>query len=219
MTIPVTRRRENTRARLLEAAAEVFAEIGLEGASVEAICDRAGFTRGAFYSNFESKDELFLQLAAAVAERRLALVRERIAEFVESGVMSDDVDPIDLVRQVMESGEDDRLSVLLMSEIRIRALRDETFGLAYAAQEDALMASIEEIIQGIVDSGFFALRVDVATAAQMLMVQWEGWMGRGVSAGQDGEQLHHAGAEALGRVVGLIIAPTGPSIGEKDSSA
>lgn len=207
MTIPVTRRRENTRARLLDAAAQVFAEIGLEGASVEAICERAGFTRGAFYSNFDSKDELFLQLAAAVAERRLTMVRERIDEFVETGVLTDEADPIDLVQRVMESGEDDRLSVLLMSEIRIRALRDAEFGAAYAAQEEALVASIEGIVQGIVDSGLFALRVDVPSAAQILMMQWEGCMGRGVIAGYDGEQLHRVGAEALARVVELIIAP------------
>ena len=47
MTTPATRSRENTRARLLDAAAQVFAEVGLDGASVEAVCDRAGFTRGA----------------------------------------------------------------------------------------------------------------------------------------------------------------------------
>ncbi|WP_300265228.1 TetR/AcrR family transcriptional regulator [Microbacterium sp.] len=209
MTTPVTRRRENTRARLLDAAAEIFAEIGLEGASVEAICERAGFTRGAFYSNFDSKDELFLQLSAAVAERRLATVGARIAEFVETGVLTDAADPIDLVQRVMESGEDDRLSVLLMSEIRIRALRDVEFGVAYVAQEEALMASIEGIIQGIVDSGLFALRVDVAVAAQMLIMQWEGCMGRGVIAGLDGEELHRTGAEALAQIVELIIAPAG----------
>ncbi|KDA04945.1 TetR family transcriptional regulator [Microbacterium sp. CH12i] len=207
MTIPVTKRRENTRARLLDAAAEVFAEVGLEGASVEAICERAGFTRGAFYSNFDSKDELFLQLSAAVAERRITMVRARIDEFVGSGVLSGDANPIDLVQRVMESGEDDRLSVLLMSEIRIRALRDAAFGAAYLVQESAMITSIEGIIQGIVDSGLFALRVDVATAAQMLMVQWEGCMGRGVISGYDGEQLHRVGAEALGRLVELIIAP------------
>ena len=69
MTTPATRSRENTRARLLDAAAQVFAEVGLDGASVEAVCDRAGFTRGAFYSNFESKDELFLMLAGSVGEQ------------------------------------------------------------------------------------------------------------------------------------------------------
>lgn len=208
MTIPVTKRRENTRARLLEAAALVFAEVGLEGASVEAICERAGFTRGAFYSNFDSKDELFLELASTVAEQRLASVRGRIEEFVSAGVLNGEADPIELVQKVMDSGLDDRLSVLMMSEIRIRALRDEGFGKAYLAQDRAMTASIEEIIQGIVDSGLFALRIDVPTAAQMLMVQWEGCMARAAVSGWDGEKLHRAGAEALGQLVDLLIAPT-----------
>jgi len=207
MSIPVTRRRENTRARLLEAAAQLFAEVGLEGASVEAICDRAGFTRGAFYSNFESKDELFLELASSVAEQRLASVRGRIEEFVATGVLGGDADPIALVQMIMDSGLDDRLSVLMMSEIRIRALRDQAFGEAYLAQDQAMTASIEGIIQSIIDSGLFALRVEVPVAAQMLMVQWEGCMVRAAVAGYDGEQLHRAGAEALGQVVELIGAP------------
>lgn len=207
MTVPVTRRRENTRARLLEAAAQVFAAVGLEGASVEAICERAGFTRGAFYSNFESKDELFLELASSVAEQRLAAVRRRIDDFVVSGVLHGGADPIALVQQVMDLGADDRLSVLMMSEIRIRALRDEEFGAAYLVQDAALTASIEDIIRGIVDSGLFALRIDVPAAARMLMVQWEGCMARAAVSGWDGEKLHRAGAEALGQLVELIIAP------------
>src|ERR1700752_4485412 len=59
------RRRELTRTALVEAAAEVFARRGFEGASLEEIAEVAGFTRGAIYSNFGSKDELML----AVVER------------------------------------------------------------------------------------------------------------------------------------------------------
>ena len=208
MTIPVTRRRENTRARLLDAAAQVFAEVGLEGASVEAICERAGFTRGAFYSNFESKDQLFLALASSVAEQRLASVRGRIDEFVASGVLAGDADPTALVQRIMDSGLDDRLGVLMMSEIRIRALRDETFARAYVEQDRVMVASIEGIIQGLIDTGLFALRIDVPSAARMLMVQWEGCMARAALEGLDGERLHRVGAEALGQLVDLIIAPT-----------
>jgi len=69
-TAAPTARRQATRGRLLEAATEVFAEVGLRGASVEAICTRAGFTRGAFYSNFESKEELFLALLEGELLRR-----------------------------------------------------------------------------------------------------------------------------------------------------
>lgn len=59
---PPSRRRVRTRDRLLAAAYEVFAEEGFGRATVERVCDRAGFTRGAFYSNFTSLDELFLAM-------------------------------------------------------------------------------------------------------------------------------------------------------------
>lgn len=51
-----------TRGRLLEAAGELFAERGVNGASVEQIAERAGYSRGAFYSNFEDKAELVVAL-------------------------------------------------------------------------------------------------------------------------------------------------------------
>jgi AcrR family transcriptional regulator len=51
-----------TRERLLEAAVRVFLRRGLQGSSVEEIAAEAGFTRGAFYSNFKSKEELFVEL-------------------------------------------------------------------------------------------------------------------------------------------------------------
>jgi AcrR family transcriptional regulator len=44
----------------LEAAAIAFARQGFAGAAVEQIAESAGFSRGAFYSNFKRKDELFL---------------------------------------------------------------------------------------------------------------------------------------------------------------
>ena len=55
-------RRARTRQRLMSAAMTVFAERGVIGSSVEEICEAAGFTRGAFYSNFADKDALVLGL-------------------------------------------------------------------------------------------------------------------------------------------------------------
>jgi AcrR family transcriptional regulator len=55
-------RQARTRASLMEAAARVFVERGFVGSSVEAISAEAGYTRGAFYSNFDSKEELFAEL-------------------------------------------------------------------------------------------------------------------------------------------------------------
>ncbi len=54
--------REETRQRLFEGAAEVFSAKGIAAASIEDICTAAGFSRGAFYSNFKAKDELVLEL-------------------------------------------------------------------------------------------------------------------------------------------------------------
>lgn len=51
-----------TRGRLLDAAAELFLRQGFEGASLDEIAEAAGYTRGALYSNFEGKDDLFLTL-------------------------------------------------------------------------------------------------------------------------------------------------------------
>jgi AcrR family transcriptional regulator len=55
-------RQAETRRSLLDAAARVFIRRGFEGASIEAIAAEAGYTRGAFYSNFESKEQLFVEL-------------------------------------------------------------------------------------------------------------------------------------------------------------
>lgn len=203
MTTPATRSRQNTRARLVDAAAQVFAEVGLEGATVEAICERAGFTRGAFYSNFETMDGLFLTLAASVGESRVQTVRERIGAMVDANAISE-CDPVDLVQQVMDSGEDDRLHVMLLSEIRLRALRDSAFGAAYLAGEREMVASIAAIIREIVATGQITLRVDAEEAARLLMIVWEGMIVRGAMGGDDSEDLRRAGSSALGRMVELM---------------
>jgi len=54
--------RDDTCEKLFEAAARVFEEQGIGGASIEAIAAAAGFSRGAFYSNFKSKEELIIAM-------------------------------------------------------------------------------------------------------------------------------------------------------------
>jgi AcrR family transcriptional regulator len=71
---------QQTRERLIEAAERVFVRDGFEGSSVEAIAAEAGYTRGAFYSNFESKDELFLKLL----ERRSRAMLDELSRIFEA---------------------------------------------------------------------------------------------------------------------------------------
>ncbi len=70
-----------TRRRLLDAAERVFLRRGLQGSSVEEIAAEAGYTRGAFYSNFKGKDELFVELLnARVYDRYADLAKETQAQ-------------------------------------------------------------------------------------------------------------------------------------------
>ena len=82
--------RDDTREKLFEAAARVFEEHGISGASIEAIAAAAGFTRGAFYSNFKSKDELIIAMLEDHVEQSILRIRDllerhkNLADFIEA---------------------------------------------------------------------------------------------------------------------------------------
>jgi AcrR family transcriptional regulator len=73
------RRRQQTREYLLQAAGQVFAERGFYGATLDEVAARAGFTKGAVYSNFKNKDDLFLALLEAGYHREQAALHETLA--------------------------------------------------------------------------------------------------------------------------------------------
>lgn len=70
------RRRSNTRARLLDAAEQMFTERGTTAVSIDEICRQAGFTRGAFYSNFKTVDDVFFALYQRQTEQLLEGMRQ-----------------------------------------------------------------------------------------------------------------------------------------------
>ena len=75
-TVRITRRRVRTRANLLDAAFAVFAAKGFGRVSIEEVCEAAGYSRGAFYSNFGTLDELFF----ALYRERADLIAQQVAE-------------------------------------------------------------------------------------------------------------------------------------------
>ena len=198
---PRGRSREATRAKLLDAAAEVFAEVGLGEASVERICERAGFTRGAFYSNFGSKDEMFLELSSAVARERVAAVRARIDEVA----IDCDSDVMVIIRALDVVG-DDRLSTLLMNEINIHAMRDASFAAAYMAQGEQIIGEIVQLIDEITASKGLKLRLPSADAARIIVGVWADISSRAAIAGLDPEEMAAQRTRELGQVVELVLA-------------
>jgi AcrR family transcriptional regulator len=71
--------RDVTCEKLFEAAARVFEDQGIGGASIEAIAAAAGFTRGAFYSNFNSKDELIIAMIEDHVEQSIVRMHDLLA--------------------------------------------------------------------------------------------------------------------------------------------
>ena len=200
----VTRSRERTRGKLLDAAAQVFAEVGLDAASVEAICDRAGFTRGAFYSNFETKDELFLELAGIVARERVEAVRSRVGELEEQGRF-EPTDAFAIIEQVLDVSADDRLGVLLMSEIRIHALRNPALAAAYLQQEAEMQHGVAQIVTDIGRAKGLEFRVSADETARIMMLVWDGASVRAAMAGVDAEELRRRTSTELALVAQLAI--------------
>src|SRR3954452_18278925 len=68
----VGERGSDTQRRILDAALEVFAEVGFAEARVELITERAGCSRPAFYQYFSSKDDVFWALAAQLGQEMVA---------------------------------------------------------------------------------------------------------------------------------------------------
>ena len=112
------RRRAETVERLLDAALETFAEIGFAAASVEDICSRGGFTRGAFYSSFRTKDELVAALFARETAVNLARAEQQLIGIEQ------EADPVAAaVERCLSTFRADRTWVLVHTEYRWHAAR------------------------------------------------------------------------------------------------
>jgi AcrR family transcriptional regulator len=89
------RRRQRTRDLLLDAAKDVFAQRGFEGASLEEIAEAAGYTRGAIYKHFGSKEELFL----AVNKRWNESFLESFVESIDPSTPIEELDLASLAKR------------------------------------------------------------------------------------------------------------------------
>lgn len=148
--MPKTRRetraekQARTRAELLRAAAAVFAQQGYEGASVEQIAERAGYSHGAVYSNFAGKDGLFL----AVFEDYMA-ERARELAATQAGLAEDA--PLEqrgraLADQWMERFARDRESFLLHLEFLAASRNEPELAERFGNRSAALRETIASYI-------------------------------------------------------------------------
>ena len=109
--------REETRRKLIDVARAVFARVGFDASSIDAITEEAGFSRGAFYSNFDSKDELFLELVRSHFDLEVATLARALARVASA----EDLPPA-VERRYRVLGEDSSWC-LLTTEFQLYALR------------------------------------------------------------------------------------------------
>jgi AcrR family transcriptional regulator len=127
-----------TRERLLVAARQVFARSGYGGTSVDMIAAEAGYSKGAIYSNFASKEAIFLELLARYGD-------EEIAEFRHIMTL-DPVDAREALSHWLETLHTDEDWAMLTMELALHARRNPDFAKQFYEIEKKLTDFHAEII-------------------------------------------------------------------------
>lgn len=161
--MPLQQRGEETRARILSAAEECFAQHGYEAAGVAEICERAGVSKGAFYHHFASKQDLFMALLGNWLDGLDAGVR---AVRSQTATVPDALrDMAGMVGFVLSSAGE-RLPMFL--EFWTQAARDPEVWAATIAPYRRYRAFFAELVQAGVAEG--SLRaVDAEVVAQVIV--------------------------------------------------
>jgi AcrR family transcriptional regulator len=166
---PLSRRRAQTRERLLIAARSVFGARGVYGASVEDICEAAGFTRGAFYSNFASKEDLFFALQEHDETSRFQRIHNALEQPPPQG--EDMLD--ELVLQILDSQPVDRQWLLIHTEFELHSLRNAESGRRLSQAWAEFCAQVEGFLQDGLAMAGRRLTVDPADAVAALVAVFE----------------------------------------------
>ncbi|MDA8044755.1 MAG: TetR/AcrR family transcriptional regulator, partial [Actinomycetota bacterium] len=160
---PRSRKGAETRARLLAAAKEIFEESGFLDARISDIAERAGLSHGSFYHYFESKEEIFREVAEAVEEQLSAPVGSVILD------PTSDATPQERIRTAiklhMQSYRD---QARIMGVIEQVSRYDEQVRLARRARLDHYGRQVEESIRRMQRHGLIDPELDPTIASAAL---------------------------------------------------
>jgi AcrR family transcriptional regulator len=163
------RRRVHTREILLTSAEQLFIERGYAQVSVSDICSAAGFTRGAFYSNFADKADLVLELFDQHAGERLDRLQAMLAN--ASAGNADE-----WAQSLLAVTPQDRGWVLLFLEFRLLAPRQPELGAKLDQHDEAVTAALADILR----QQPWARRFPAPELAKLLLAAREGVLARTV---------------------------------------
>ena len=139
-------RKAGTRAELLAAARRVFLARGFHGATLDDIADEAGYTKGAVYSNFRGKDDLFLALLEEHYDRR-------VDAHTELFLSLDADDPDEAARAVarimLDAYEGEPAWWTLVTDFSTHASRDPELRARLRTLRERFLASMAALIDGV----------------------------------------------------------------------
>jgi AcrR family transcriptional regulator len=144
MSVQALTRREKqqqTRKSLLRAAVKLFCKRGLEGASIDEVAQAAGYTKGAFYANFKSKEELFL----VMLDERFAEELERIDQAL-AGTQAPQEEARTAAADFIHFAGDEDWPKLYIQFVA-HAARNEEFRQELATRHRAMRSRLGEILQ------------------------------------------------------------------------
>lgn len=186
--------RAQTRQRLLKAAGEVFAQRGYDRASLDDVATAAGLTKGAVYSSFAGKDDLFYALMRERIDERLALVTEAVER--QATVRDITRDAGSGLAQLMSSQRDWHL---LFIEFWARAVRDPKLHDEFARERRSVRGLIAQFLEALA----IEAEVNLPAPAEQLAVA--------VLALSNGIAIEHladpdtADPSTLGVALGLLL--------------
>lgn len=139
-------KRDETREQILVAAARVFADKGFHAASLDAIADEAGYSRGAVYYNFADKEELFLELL----DRRCAERAQDLRDVFVGG--GGDIGETSRQAQLASQHAFDAMTGdsewrALFLEFLAHAARDGDFRKAFSKRTDQMRTALNEVVE------------------------------------------------------------------------
>lgn len=194
-----TARKADTRARLLDAAATLFAERGIDAVSVDAVAEAAGRTSGAVYAHFGSKQGL---LMALLDEWAHALVTVLAAQFEVAASVEDRLRAVAADAITYPSDQTRRL-LLLERELWLRTARDPQVAKAMRARAGEAHARLAKGFARWIDEGLIPPVAEAGSLATMFRAMVVGL--------ETQHQIDPAGidtdtaAVALAQVVGVRI--------------
>ncbi|HSY13664.1 MAG TPA: TetR/AcrR family transcriptional regulator [Verrucomicrobiae bacterium] len=155
-------RSEATRARLIRAAEKIFARDGFEAAKLEEIAAEAGHTRGAFYANFESKEDLFLALLEGEISSRINTVERMTRD------LTDPREKLHAFREFFLTICQDRRWSLLALEFKLFAVRHPEVKARLTAMNRRLVGPRIGLLQAIMEGSGRKLPISPQAVAMSL---------------------------------------------------